>query len=96
MQHSQLFQITSIEPVQLILPQVTATAERHELTVEVREPEPFSAPFCGNEYFAQEIRILNKSDNASPRQFQKCMQECMLEIETLVENQLADGYIQLR
>ena len=92
MLNSQVFQITSIEPVQLILPQVAATAERHELTVEIAEPVPFSAPFCGSEYFAQEIRILNKSNNASPQRFQ----ECMLEIETLVENRLADGYIQVR
>ena len=90
--HSQILQITSIEPVQLILPKVAATAERHDLTVEIAEPVPFSAPFCGNEYFAQEIRILDEYNNASAQRFE----ECMLEIETLVESQLADGYIQVR
>ena len=79
-----------MDPFHAILPQVTATAERHDLTVEIAEPVPFSAPFCGSEYFAQEIRILPKSDNASPKRFQ----ECLLEIETIVENQLADGYIE--
>ena len=90
MQHSQIFQITSIEPVHSILPQVTATAERHELTVQITESVPFSAPFCGSEYFSQEIRIRPASDKASPQRFR----ECMLEIEAIVENQLADGYIE--
>jgi len=37
MQPSQVFQITSIEPAQLILPLVAETANLHELAVEIAE-----------------------------------------------------------
>ena len=92
MQHSQLFQITSTEPAQLILPLVTETAERHELTVEIAEPVPFSAPFCGIECFAQEIRMISNSGGASMQRYE----DCLMAIEAIVEQELADGFIEAR
>jgi len=91
-QHSQIFQITSIEPVQPILPLVTESALRHELSVEIAEPVSFSAPFCGGEYFAQQVRVLSKSNDSSLTRFNECFDE----IQTIVEQQLADGYVETR
>lgn len=92
MQPSQVFQITSLEPAQLILPQVTETANRHELAVEIAEAVPFSAPFCGNEYFVQEIRMVAKSDSSSLPRYEECLEE----IQAIVEQELADGYVETR
>ena len=90
MQLSQVFQITSIEPAQLILPQVAEAADRHELTVEIADAVPFNAPFCGSEYFVQEIRMVAKSESASAPRYQECLEE----IQALVEQELADGYVE--
>ena len=92
MQPSQVFQITSLEPAQLILPQVTETANRHELAVEIAEAVPFSAPFCGSEYFVQEIRMVAKSDSSSLPRYEECLEE----IQAIVEQELADGYVETR
>ena len=92
MQLSQVFQITSMEPAQLILPLVAETANRHELAVEIAEAVPFSAPFCGNEYFKQEIRMVASSDSSSSPRYEECLEE----IEAIVEQQLADGYVEIR
>ena len=89
MQNSQVFQITSIEPAAPILPLVNEAAKRHELAVEISEAVPFSAPFCGNEYYAQEVRMVPNSDNASIPRYE----ECLLEIQNIVELLLADGYV---
>jgi len=90
MQNSQAFQITSIEPAQLILPQVAEAANRHELNVEIADAVPFNAPFCGSEYFVQEIRMVAKPDSAALPRYE----ECLVEIEALVEQELADGYVE--
>ena len=90
MPNSQVVQITSIEPAQFILPMVAQTAEHHQLELEVAEATKFCAPFCGNEYFTQEIRIVSKS-NCPPT---SCFDQCISEIETIVEQKLADSYIE--
>ena len=92
MQNSRVFQITSIEPAQFILPQVAETANRHELAVEIADAVPFNAPFCGSEYFVQEIRMVAKSDSSSLPRYEECLEE----IEALVEQELADGYVETR
>lgn len=90
MLNSQVFQITSIEPAQVILPMVAQTAKRHQLELEVAEVTQFCAPFCGNEYFTQEIRIASNS-TSTPGYIQ-----CIEEIETIVEQNLADSYFETR
>jgi len=91
MQPSQVFQITSIEPAQLILPLVAETANLHELAVEIADAVTFSAPFCGNEYFKQEIRMVASADSTSLPRYEECLEE----IEAIVEQELADGYIEI-
>ena len=92
MQQLQVLQITSIESAQLIMPLVTETAKRHELAVEIVEPVSFSAPFCGNEYFAQEIRMFPGSESTS-ESTTKRVEKFLLEVQTIVEQELADGYV---
>ena len=86
---SQVFQITSIEPALPILPLVAESAKRHNLSLEVADATPFNAPFCGSEYFAQEVRMIPNSENASLPRYDDCLKE----IQTIVEQNLADGYV---
>jgi len=88
-QDSKLIQITSIEPTHSISTLVAESAQRHELAVELADTVSFSAPFCGNEYFSLEIRLLPEPGNVAPR-----FDECLEEIQNMVERELADGYIE--
>jgi len=90
MQNSQAFRITSIEPARIILPLVAETARCHELSVEIADAVPFIAPFCGNEYFAQEIRMVAETDSSERPRYQECLEE----IQKLVEQELADGFVE--
>ena len=85
---SKILQITSNELAQPILNQVAATAQVHELAMKIAEPVSFSAPFCGEEYFTQEIQLF-ADDTRTHTDFETCIQE----IETIVERELADGFV---
>lgn len=92
MQRSKTFQITSNEPAQSILGLVAETAQRHELVLDISEPATFTAPFCGDEYFIQEIRLLPQSGTRKGADFDICLSE----IESIVRQELSDGYIEIQ
>lgn len=87
---SKTLQITSNERVQSILNQVAEAAQMHDLTMNTAEPVSFSAPFCGDEYFTQEIQLLAASETRTHSDFEKCIEE----ITTIVERELSDGFVE--
>jgi len=90
MTNSLAFQITSNELAHSILGMVVQTAEQHQLEVKVSDPICFNAPFCGEEYFTQQIQLLSASGSRTHLDFDNCMRE----IETIVERELSEGFLE--
>lgn len=90
MTKSTVLQIASNELAQSILDSVVETAEHYEFGVKITEPESFSAPFSGDKYFRRNVELLSAFGSRTYSDFERCL----LDIETLVERELSEGYIE--
>lgn len=89
---STAFQIVSIEPTKSLVPVVNQAAKRHALSVDFGDSKMFNAPMCGIEYHVQQINLSGSNEN------QDCLEaieNCLQEIETIADQSLADGYMEL-
>ena len=87
--NSQAIQITSNEIAQPILDLVVQAATQHKLEVKISDPVSFNAPFCGDEYFTQEIQLHSDFETRTHADFENCL----LDIETIVERELSEGFV---
>lgn len=90
MSHVSEFKITSIEPTTSIFNLVQAAAKRFDLNVEFQPETTFSAPFCGTDYYVQQVRLLREEGDESLNS----IEDCLKEIAALTEQNLADAYFE--
>ena len=88
---TQTFRVVSIEPTGLVIDDISTIAGNHNFELKIADPSCFSAPFCGNEYFTQEFRLICGTDYSSPNDPLACMQE----IQNTLDAELAEGYVEL-
>ena len=89
---STSFQIISIEPTLPFTEVVNAAAERHCLSANFEASKTFHAPVCGIQYHVQEVNLSGTVDSQdAPGAIANCLQE----IQTIAEQSLADGYLEL-
>lgn len=92
MQSSTAFQIVSIEPTQTLEDVVIQAAQRHKLSANFDDSRVFNAPVCGIEYHIQEIELTGGDNSGDVR---GAMLNCIKEIESIADQSLADGYLEL-
>ena len=89
MTFSKAYQITSNEHVESIFELIEDAARLHEFSLAISDPISFNAPFCGDEYFTQNIKLLSVGANRTNADFE----ECVLEIERIVQRELSEGFV---
>ena len=89
MVQTESFRVTSIEPLDMVAADISNVAISHGLSLEAAEPSDYSAPFCGNQYFTQEFRLVQQVDGSGTVDLVACVQE----IEQILETELADGFM---
>ena len=83
------FRVTSIEPLDVVAADISDVAISHGLSLEAAEPSDYSAPFCGNQYFSQEFRLVQQVDGSRTIDLVACWEE----IEQVLKRELADGFM---
>lgn len=84
------FRLTSIESLDDISPQVRRIAGEHGFSLEAAEQRKLNAPFCGIDYFCQEMKLVSMSECDSER-----LGCCLNAIEQLAVDSFADGFMEV-
>ena len=89
----QSFCLVSIEPLDLLEPQVREIAADHGFVLNSEDVMKKSAPFCGYDYFYQDMTL---SDNRSKGEMNGQLKNCIAAIVELTEDNFADGFVKVR
>lgn len=85
------FRLTSIECLDQYGDQFRQVASDHGFDLELQNQEKVNAPFCGIDYYCQEMKL----QPASQANNDSDLRECIQAIEHLAETSFADGYVEV-
>lgn len=86
------FRVISIESLETLENRVREVAADHGLSLISEDSTTQAAPFCGYNYFSQEMTL---SDSRSEVDAIAQIEKCIAAIEELTEETVADGYVEL-
>ena len=84
------FRLTSIESLEDISPQVRRIAGEHGFNLEATDQQMLSAPFCGFDYYRQEMKLVSTNGSGTEQ-----LDLCLNEIEKLTDDSFADGFMEV-
>ena len=84
------FRLTSIESLEDISPQVRRIAGEHGFNLEATDQQMLSAPFCGFDYYRQEMKLVSTNGSGTEQ-----LDLCLNEIEKLADDSFADGFMEV-
>jgi len=85
------FRLTSIESLEGISPQVRRIAGEHGFNLEATDQQMLSAPFCGFDYFCQEMKLVSTSGCSAIEKLDLCLDA----IKKLTDDSFADGFMEV-
>ena len=89
---------TSIEPGLPNENQVQKIANAHDCQSTIISQQTVNQPFCGIDYFVQEMSIspqFQPADHANQTCHNTKIENCICELESLSESQLSDGFFEI-
>ena len=81
---------TSIEPISQHQERVDQIAKNHGFVAEFHSETLINAPFCGNQYHVQEVRLIQDSDSEAVQWVR-----CINELSEFEKQHLADSFFEV-